>query len=236
LFAVLSKWIKPGERPPAPPRPEIEEAPKSGLPDKLPGINISVGLARLGGNKRLFKKLLIDFCQDNADAVRTISEALDKEEQAPALRLAHTLKGLAANLSMQSLSDAAKSLETAIRQGDKARFAELLEEAQQSLNEALEAVATLKQDEPQPTDAGEDPPDTVRLAPLLRELDSLLEHHKMKAVSHWAEVKKNLPASVWQNDTEQLETFINKLKFKDARLSLAKLAGLLGIPLEGNKE
>ncbi|MCP4696544.1 MAG: PAS domain S-box protein [Gammaproteobacteria bacterium] len=236
LFAVLSKWIKPGERPPAPPRPEIEEAPKSGLPDKLPGINISVGLARLGGNKRLFKKLLIDFCQDNADAVRAISEALDKEEQALALHLAHTLKGLAANLSMQNLSDAAKSLETAVRQGDKARFTGLLKEAQQSLDEVLEAVATLKPEEPQPANTKEDPLDMARLAPLLRELDNLLKHRKMKAKNHWEEVKKNLSGTAWQNDTAQLEAFVNKLKFKDAREPLAKLAGLLDISLEGNKE
>ncbi|MCP4700791.1 MAG: response regulator [Gammaproteobacteria bacterium] len=229
LFAVLGKWIKPGKRSPAQPRAKIEEALESGLPDKLAGINISAGLTRLGGNKRLFKKLLINFCQDNADAVRTISEALDKEEQAPALRLAHTLKGLAANLSMQSLSGAAKSLETAVRQGEKARYADLLEEAQQSLNEVLEAVATLKPDEPQPANASEDPPDTARLAPLLRELDSLLKHRKMKAGNHWMEVKKNLSGSAWQNDMAQLETFIDKLKFKDARNSLAKLAALLGI-------
>ncbi|MCP4702226.1 MAG: hypothetical protein GY862_36010, partial [Gammaproteobacteria bacterium] len=184
-------------------------------------------LKRLGGNKRLFKKLLMDFHQDNTDAVQTIREALHKEEQTPALHLAHTLKGVAANLSMQNLSGAAKSLETAVRQGDKAHFAGLLEEAQQCLNEVLEAA--LEPDEP--ADAGEEktPPDTALLAPLLKELDSLLEHRKMKAKSHWAEVKKNLPESARQNDTAQLEIFINKLKFKDARKSLATLAKLLGI-------
>ncbi|MCP4702229.1 MAG: PAS domain S-box protein [Gammaproteobacteria bacterium] len=101
LFAVLGKWIKPGKRTPAPPRAKIEEAPESGLPDKLAGITVSAGLARLGGNKCLFKKLLMDFRRDNADAVQTIREVMGKEEQAPALHLAHTLKGLATNLSMQ---------------------------------------------------------------------------------------------------------------------------------------
>ncbi|MCP4698461.1 MAG: response regulator [Gammaproteobacteria bacterium] len=233
LFAVLGQWIKPGDRLPAPPRAKIEEAPESGLPDKLPGIDISAGLKRVNGNKRLFKKLLMDFHRDNADAVRTIREALDKEEQAPALRLAHTLKGLAANLSMESLSGAIKSLETAIRQGDKARFAGLLDEAEQCLNEVLEAAVTLEPNEPQPADAGEDetPPDMARLAPLLRELNTHLKRRNMRAKNHWAEIKKHLSASAWQKETAQLETFINKLKFKDARKSLEKLAGLLNTKL-----
>ncbi|MCP4697274.1 MAG: response regulator [Gammaproteobacteria bacterium] len=245
LLVVLGKWIKPGKRPPAPPRTEIEQAPDSGLPDKLPGLNVSAGLNRLGGNKRLFKKLLMDFCQDNADAVQTIRKALDKEEQAPAMHLAHTLKGLAANLSMESLSGAAASLEMAVRQGKKAHFAGLLEEAQQCLNEVLEAAATLLPDAPPPADAGEPaqgtaegdeaPPDTALLAPLLKEQDRLLTRHNMRAINHWAELKKHLPGSAWQNDMAQVETFINKLKFKDARVSLAKLAGLLGISLANDE-
>ncbi|MCP4695589.1 MAG: response regulator [Gammaproteobacteria bacterium] len=234
LFAVLGKWIKPGDRLFAPPPAQSFDAPDSGLPDKLPGIDIAAGLRRLGGNKHLFKKLLMDFHQDNADTVLRIREALDKEKQAPALHLAHTLKGLAANLSMKSLSGAAKSLETAVRQGEKARYAGLLGETEQCLNEVLKAAATLKTDELPQTDAGEDetPPDTAQLAPLLKELDILLKRHNMKAKNRWAEVKKHLSASAWQNDTAQIENFINKLNFKAARKSLAKLAGLLGISLE----
>ncbi len=234
LFAALGKCIKPGERLPAPSHPQTEDAPESGLPDKLPGINIAAGLKRLNGDKRLFKKLLIDFRRDNADAVQRICAQLDKEKQAPALHLVHTLKGLAANLSMENLSGAAKSLETAIRQGEKARFAGLLEEVQQCLNEVLEAATTLKADELPPVNArkNETPPDTALLAPLLKELDMLLKRHNMKAQKCWVEVKKNLSASAWQNDMAQLETFISQLKFKDARVSLAKLAGLLGTSLE----
>ncbi|MCP4695742.1 MAG: PAS domain S-box protein [Gammaproteobacteria bacterium] len=243
LFAVLGQWIKPGKRSPAPPRVKIEEARDNGLPDKLPGINIAAGLKRLGGNSLLFKKLLMDFHQDNTDAVQTIREALDKEEQTPALHLLHTLKGLAANLSMENLSAAAKSLETAIRQGEKARFAGLLGETEQCLNEVLEAVATLKTDETPPANAGNPPldategdenppPDIMQLTPLLKELDTFLRRHNMRAKSHWVKVKKHLSASAWQNDTVQLETFISKLKFKDARKSLAKLAELLGISLK----
>ncbi|MCP4698463.1 MAG: response regulator [Gammaproteobacteria bacterium] len=236
LFAVLGKWIKPEQGLPAPPRVKIEEARQGGLPDKLPGIDIAAGLERLGGNKRLFKKLLMDFRQDNADTVQMIREALAKEEQMPAQHLAHTLKGVAANLSMESLSGAAKSLETAVRQGEKARFAGLLEEAEQCLTEVLEAAATLEPNEPRPAYAGENetPSDMARLAPLLRELNACLKQRNMKAKNHWAELKKHLPASVQQNDMVQLETFINKLEFKDARKSLAKLAGLLDISLERN--
>ncbi|MCP4700534.1 MAG: response regulator [Gammaproteobacteria bacterium] len=241
LLAVLSKWIKPGKRLPVPSRAKIEETPESNLPDKLPGIDIAAGLKRLGGDKHLFKKFLMDFRRDNTGTLQTIRGALDNDDQTLALHLTHALKGLAGNLSMTSLSDTAKSLETAVRQGEKASFAGLLEETEQCLNEVLQAVAMLKPDESPLTDAKKSalsiaekdatPPDTALLAPLLKELDSLLKQHNMKAGKHCRKVKKHLSASTWQNDMAQMEDFINNLKYKDARNSLAKLAGRLSISL-----
>ncbi|MCP4695887.1 MAG: response regulator [Gammaproteobacteria bacterium] len=242
LFAVLGKWIKPGKRSPAPLRAGSGEALESGLPDRLPGIDIAAGVKRIGGNSLLFKKLLMDFCRDNADTLPAIREALNKDEQALARHLAHSLKGLAGNLSMESLFSTAESLETAVRQGEKACFTGLLEKTEQCLNEVLDSAATLEANESPQTDAGKPalsaaegdgiPLDTALLVPLLKELDRLLKRHNMNAGNHCAEVKRHLLGSAWQNDITQVEIFIDKLKFRDAQESLAKLAKLLGISYE----
>jgi CheY-like chemotaxis protein len=70
LFAALQKWIKPGgkqiqEQPP----PISTQEPKADptfphdevLPESLPEFDLATGLKRLMGNKKLYRKLLVDF-------------------------------------------------------------------------------------------------------------------------------------------------------------------------------
>ena len=67
LFAALLKWIRPGERPP----PGLEagrgeagrDAEGPPLPE-LPGIAVETGLARVGGNRRLYRELLVKFARE----------------------------------------------------------------------------------------------------------------------------------------------------------------------------
>ncbi|MEJ2170375.1 MAG: response regulator, partial [Desulfobacterales bacterium] len=70
LFAVLQKWIKPSEKRVQAQQPEIpvkgsekvQAMPdEEQLPESLPGFDLAAGLARLMGNQRLFRKLLLDF-------------------------------------------------------------------------------------------------------------------------------------------------------------------------------
>ena len=73
LFSTLQKWIKPSEKRVQVQQPEVSveqsESDKAvpaedGLPESLPGFDLSAGLERLMGNKRLYRKLLLDFLQN----------------------------------------------------------------------------------------------------------------------------------------------------------------------------
>ncbi len=80
LFATLQKWIKPSEKRVQARQPEISvEGPESQaipeeeeLPESLPGFDLSDGLKRLQGNKRLYRKLLLSFATDYCGAANDI--------------------------------------------------------------------------------------------------------------------------------------------------------------------
>ncbi|CAB1076769.1 diguanylate cyclase/phosphodiesterase (GGDEF & EAL domains) with PAS/PAC sensor(s) [Olavius algarvensis Delta 1 endosymbiont] len=157
LFATLQKWIRPaseradGRKPPLPDAiPESEPTPpaEDGLPESLPGFDLEAGLKRLGGNQRLYRKLLLDFGANYGDFAGQINNALAAEDFDQAHSLVHNIKGLAGNLEAGDLQAAAVAMEKLVKgQSPKAGSDEELSrtfaQLEIAINQALEAVQTL---------------------------------------------------------------------------------------------
>ena len=135
LFSALLKWIEPGER-------EIpghlsvvleEKQDEAQLPD-MPGLSVKEGLARVGGNIKLYRKILIKFYNAYSDATEQIKDALDKDDQELAQRLAHTLKGVSGNIGAKGLFGPAGELEAAIKHQKTDEFETLLAGFADALN------------------------------------------------------------------------------------------------------
>jgi HPt (histidine-containing phosphotransfer) domain-containing protein len=164
LFATLRKWIKPAaeraavpKRLPAsggppildtPPEPDQAVPNEDELPESLPGFDLAAGLSRLMGNKRLYRKLLLDFGANYNRVTGEIREALTAKDFKQAHSLVHNLKGLAGNLEAKDLQSTTVKMEklvkgqTAETVSDKElnqKFAEL----ENALKQALNAVQTL---------------------------------------------------------------------------------------------
>jgi two-component system sensor histidine kinase/response regulator len=157
LFSTLQRWIKPSEervqvqQPEAPiKRPESDAAlpGEDELPESLPGFDLSDGLKRLQGNRRLYRKLLLNFGTDYCDTTHDIRAALDAEDFERAHSLVHNIKGLAGNLAATELQTAAVNLEKLIKGVEKKnppskelnlKFSEL----ENALNQALESAQSL---------------------------------------------------------------------------------------------
>lgn len=71
------------------------------------------GLALAGSDEALYRAFLLDYPQD--DTVPRLRAALHSGRMQEAALLAHTLKGLAAQLGMDEVADAARALQEAIR-------------------------------------------------------------------------------------------------------------------------
>jgi HPt (histidine-containing phosphotransfer) domain-containing protein len=157
LFATLLKWIQPREGATADRQPEdtLEETDLSQqtqaeveLPNSLPGFDLAAGLERLRGNKRLYRKLLLDFGANYTEAAAEIRKTLDANDFEQAHSLVHNLKGLAGNLEAIDLQAAAVNMEKLVKGVDKQdpsskqlnlRFSQL----ETALNHALESVQSL---------------------------------------------------------------------------------------------
>jgi len=157
LFAALQKWIKPSEN-----RAQVQKSEVSTeslesdqavpqeeqLPESLLGFDLSDGLRRLQGNKRLYRKLLLSFATDYCETANDIRTALDAEDFEHAHSLVHNIKGLAGNLAATGLQASAVNLEKLVKGVDKKappakelnlRFSEL----ETALNQALGSAQSL---------------------------------------------------------------------------------------------
>jgi signal transduction histidine kinase/CheY-like chemotaxis protein/HAMP domain-containing protein len=89
--------------------------PASAALPEIAGLDASAGLSRVGGNEKLYLKLLRQFVDDQATAAEQITGALRTGDTALAERVAHTLKGVAANLGATYVQSAAAGVEGSIR-------------------------------------------------------------------------------------------------------------------------
>jgi len=78
-------------------------------------VNVPDALKRIGGSMDLYKRLLNQF--SGGDHIDPLEEALSTGAMEEASRLVHTLKGVAANLSLAKLSTTATELEHKIKNG-----------------------------------------------------------------------------------------------------------------------
>jgi CheY-like chemotaxis protein len=123
MFMTVMKWIKPRRaRPSEPPAQRVEAASSQNLSDlpEIDGVDTKDGLKRVGGNRRLYRDLLMKFAAKHSDASLQISDALHIGDRNTAERIAHTVKGVAGNIGIKPVQFAAEKLEKAIRENDSA--------------------------------------------------------------------------------------------------------------------
>ncbi|MDP2133172.1 MAG: response regulator [Sulfuritalea sp.] len=113
LWQMLLKWIKPLNATAAlaaRPQPMVEE----GLPSGIDGLDVSNALRRLLGKKPLYLSLLRKFVVGQRSVVAAISLAVQDKSWDEAELLAHTLKGVCANIGATDVQSLAEDLEAAI--------------------------------------------------------------------------------------------------------------------------
>jgi PAS domain S-box-containing protein len=119
LFAAIKRWTKPRESAAAAAATADASKVQGPVPD-IEGVEIATGLKRVAGNVRLYRSLLDQFVAKQSDADVQIKASLEKGDRESAERLAHTLKGVAGNIGIDGVQQAAARVEKAIRENDPA--------------------------------------------------------------------------------------------------------------------
>jgi HPt (histidine-containing phosphotransfer) domain-containing protein len=137
LFDAVGRFYKPAASAGAPDQPSSAPL-REGVPS-IDGLDTNDGLSRVGGNRTLYVKILRQFVEQHGPAADQVGDALAKGDRSLAERLAHTLKGVAANIGAAGVQSSAAALERAIRDRSTA---DEVERATQHVKALVEPLAT----------------------------------------------------------------------------------------------
>ena len=132
LFSTMSKWMKPMTQSNPPPDPVNGQPSKPVVDDltalpALPGIDATVGLAQVGGKLSLYVKVLKKFRDNQCRTFEAeFRQAMVAGIWPDAMRMAHSIKGVARTLGAFDLGERAASLELAARDQDASSTEERL--------------------------------------------------------------------------------------------------------------
>ncbi|MBM6924732.1 Hpt domain-containing protein [Pseudoflavonifractor phocaeensis] len=107
------------------------------------GVNVEDVLARFMNNEALMLKFLLRFPQDPNFAL--LQEAMARQDLQGAYNAAHTLKGVAGNLSMTGLMAAVSAVVEDLRGGDLAAAADKLPALTEQYHKTVAAVTEAAQ-------------------------------------------------------------------------------------------
>lgn len=126
-----------------PPEGHVDAEGKPACYDILPGVDVADALDRFDGNTALLRQILLAFAEEKRDFLHKIRDRLDRQEWVDAERLAHGMKGIAANLSAEFVRELAEQLEEAIEERRTDELPPLLEAMEVRLTEVLAGIDRL---------------------------------------------------------------------------------------------
>ncbi len=236
LYAALARWISPSARASSP-VPEAGASSCPSLPPRegaqpvfsgpLQGLDVRAGLANVAQNRELYLELLCRFTDRYSATAQELKDLLDDEDREGALRLAHTVKGVAANLGALDLAAAARQLEQGVQRGEP--FDALLDIYSGHMQAVLDSVNALA-------------PPCRRAAPVsdqrvllseteLKRIVRLLDNAPRRMEVDWGQVRDELndclPLMEESNLEEDFRSVLRALDDFDAELVEERAQALL---------
>ena len=159
-------------------------------------LNWQPALARFGGKQRAYLAVLERFPDAAAEMQRDMLQALQDGERETVMRQLHTLKGLAAMMGANHLTDLCKSIEKSLHGVDSNWQPRVpSDELKQAIDEATTAARLLRArlDDAAPQ-APPEPPSTWNDGDL-RELMALLETSNLRAMDVYERLRASLAAA-----------------------------------------
>lgn len=105
---------------------------------KAAGVDYDGALSRFMGNEALLSRFLKKFLDD--PNFLSLQSALDSGNAEAAFRAAHTLKGVAGNLSLSALYDQAVKISELLRHGDLEGAKAVMPDVQEAYRKITEAL------------------------------------------------------------------------------------------------
>ena len=241
LFAVLQRWILTRENSNLGMTAQANTVTTDTtdddqeIPATLAGINVPAGLDRLGGNKRLFVSLLLEFHRDYVGAAETIRAALSangKDNIETAARLIHAVKGVAGNLDAHILHAATLDLEQSIKREESNARSQHLQRFEQAISEVMTAIAELQPKEQRSTPPADGavamrtdaPLNLAEITSKIAELAQLIAKSDIKAENCLISLQSLLAGAGVDDDLVELTRQIDSFDFDGGQKTLIKIS------------
>ena len=136
LVETLVRWIAPDAAASRPAPDEVHPAGDASEPALLPVLDLELALQALAGDAGLLRQVLASFLEQFTPVPEQLAQALQRQQFDVAIRLVHTIKGLAPTLGAPALQRLAQEFEAALKRQDM----RLLPAFSQMLQELLAAI------------------------------------------------------------------------------------------------
>ena len=187
-------------------------------PLDIPGIDTTIGLSRVNHNQALYHKLINTFARDFSNASEEIRQFIEKNDLESAQRMAHSIKGVGANMGADLLSSRAAALEMALADPGREVDQQIWNDFSMEMNRVFDGInkylstmsPPLADDTPAPPEAlsGQD---RTELLSTLRTITDLLDEDLNNATTLFYSVLPQLEALLGKTHAfsimEDLENF-----------------------------
>ncbi len=209
LYSTLARWMPIDGL-----LPGAAEPGAVGGPDPEESVlSREAGLLNLGGRADAYDRLLARFADGHASDCQLIREALECRDLDTAIRLAHTLKGMAGTLGAKNLADAAQALEHAIRDGQEpGTLVGLLAHVHSAFKLVLRRIERLGRDKAPDAEESDGTPASVALPALLE----LLQGDDARAPAQWRQLRRVLPPGTDAQLLSRIDLLIESYDFAAA--------------------
>ncbi|MBF0438910.1 MAG: response regulator, partial [Magnetococcales bacterium] len=232
LYNTLTRWINLSP----PPLPVAKLIPSSTheLPPEIPGLNMREGITFMGGDTKLYRRMLLRFRSEHASEANKIATALQTGDRKLAERLAHTMKSTSGQLGATRLYQAATLLEQGIARQDP-KEGLLLAEFKAAQDEIITFLRQLPTDTTTP--ASVCPPvlkkiDLNQVTPLLKKLAIMLMEQESNADTLLQPLSAGLLGHPAHKTLEEVAKCLKKYDYGQASDIVTALAKELDIKLE----
>ncbi|OGI06789.1 MAG: hypothetical protein A2Y40_00920 [Candidatus Margulisbacteria bacterium GWF2_35_9] len=235
LFLVLKKWVNPNNINHIIEKTYdalIENDIEIQFPKNKSSIDFELGLKRLNGNKKLYRKLLIDFATSYSSSCMDIRKAKNQNDIDLILKLTHTLKGVAGNISIYEIQRIATELETAVSQNSMDRFDYLVNELDKAFiefNTSIEPLLENSSFEPLIIDK---PLNITEVEPILQKLSQLIWDDNIDAENSLEDLRKHMGEENFKEEMQIITNSISDYDFESAKVPLQKIADTINVILK----
>ncbi len=227
LFKMLAKWIEPREEIIPIPVP-IDSSKEMNMDEveipNFPEINVQKSLKMIGGDKKLYRKLLFQFQDFCLNSMQEIDTALENGDMKTIGRVMHSIKGASGSIGATNLESASEKIESQVLEMGNGGLDLNLEEFNECLGKVISSLSQLNPLNSKPSKMEQPVTDSKTLLSSLEDLEPLLKTRKPKKC---IQALENVLRLSWPPDLlgeiKELEQAVNKYKFKQAITILESL-------------